>query len=101
MYARKGEGMKGNRREDIYQDSEGWCKQQENLALGDYYKLVYQDGHITWFANTPTGWLGGLDNHEVVENEDGTITVSPSILVAAAGEKSWHGYLRQGEWSEV
>lgn len=61
-----------------------------------------------WFCRCPgegprrlTGHLG---NHEVVEHEDGTITVSPSILTTArwAGvDQTWHGYLERGIWREV
>jgi hypothetical protein len=56
----------------------------------------------TWFACTPDGRLGDLSNHEVTEHEDGTITVSPSILVSAGGKLGeWHGYLEHGVWREV
>lgn len=40
-----------------------------------------------------------LSKHEVVEHADGTITVSPSILVTSH-RGQWHGYLRAGEWEE-
>jgi len=29
-----------------------------------------------------------------------SITVSPSILVYGANNKSWHGYLERGVWKE-
>lgn len=55
-----------------------------------------------WFACTPDGRLGDLSNHEVTEHEDGTITVSPSILVSGGGSQGdWHGYLEKGVWREV
>ena len=41
--------------------------------------------------------MGGLENHDVTEHEDGTITVSPSILITGEGG-SWHGYLELGVW---
>lgn len=47
---------------------------------------------------------GNLSNHDVVEHEDGTITVSPSILIGPVywgperKEYRWHGYLRAGVW---
>lgn len=56
-----------------------------------------------WFCSTPNGLLGNLSAHEVVEHEDQTITVSPSILVTRGsrhGDPSWHGYLKHGIWSE-
>ena len=59
-----------------------------------------------WMACTPNGHLGNLKGHEVTEHEDGTITVSPSILVLKPRTKNtpqqnlWHGYLVRGEWRE-
>lgn len=52
----------------------------------------------------PPSLQGNLSGHEVVEHEDGTITVSPSILCKStwAGEPvEWHGYLERGVWREV
>lgn len=53
----------------------------------------------SWWCCTPNGHFGNLSAHEVVEHEDGTITVSPSILVSYGdGEELWHGYLEAGVW---
>jgi uncharacterized protein with NRDE domain len=71
-------------------------------TAGAFWK---QDG--IWYGVTPNGHLTNLANHKVVEHEDGTITVSPSILVGKgvkAGkidEQLWHGYLEQGVWRSV
>lgn len=47
------------------------------------------------------GMLGDLTDHEVVEHENGTITVSPSILLRTGDPKNdWHGYLKKGVWTE-
>ncbi|HWT46592.1 MAG TPA: hypothetical protein VN085_11530 [Vicinamibacterales bacterium] len=35
---------------------------------------------------------------DVVEHEDGTITVSPSILVSDNTGELYHGFLVMGEW---
>ena len=51
-----------------------------------------------WFCCTPNGLGGNLGAHSVVEHEDGTITVSPSILVR--GKSEWHGFLERGVWRE-
>ena len=61
-----------------------------------------------WRAMTPNGHLASLDAHDVAENPDGTITVSPSIKVMSSRwdetKKTmvpcevWHGYLERGEW---
>lgn len=66
---------------------------------GDYWQL-----EKTWHGMTPNGLLANLANHAVQENMDGTITVSPSILVNGGGvnpgESTWHGYLEAGVWRE-
>lgn len=63
------------------------------------YWFERKTGH--WAAVTPNGLHGNLSNHDVVEHEDGTITVSPSILVEQGSVGSWHGYLERGIWREV
>jgi hypothetical protein len=56
-----------------------------------------------WFCHVPAGGfhVGGLGKHAVTEHEDGTITVSPSILITGHHGKQWHGYLERGIWREV
>jgi len=61
---------------------------------GDYWK----DSHGWWYAETPKGVRSRLGTHTVTMHEDGTITVSPSILAEADGQCSWHGYLERGVW---
>jgi hypothetical protein len=64
------------------------------------YCPVMRDGQRIWMVRTPNGHLGNLGAHDVTENEDGTITVSPSILVSNPPEgELYHGYLVNGEWS--
>lgn len=68
------------------------------LADGDY-GFDPRDGH--WKARPPGMHTGDLSRHEVVEHEDGTITVAPSILVTEWDgdcEIKWHGYLERGVW---
>lgn len=70
---------------------------------GDYCKLppevadVYPGCEWVWLAVDPTGGALAITpkHHTVEEHDDGTITVSPSI-VAPSG---WHGFLRAGTWS--
>lgn len=69
---------------------------------GDY---GLHEGH--WYACSPNGLLAFLKNHHVEEHPDATISVlsgpwgSNSILVSnGMGNKSWHGYIRQGVWEE-
>ena len=67
------------------------------LLDGDYGK----DAQGNWYAVPPKFKLGyaNLSNHKVVEHDDKTITVSPSILVQNHIIK-WHGYLEKGVWRE-
>jgi hypothetical protein len=51
-----------------------------------------------WWACLPNGDKANLKNHSVVEKEDGTIDVTPSIL--CKGNAEWHGYLTDGVWKE-
>lgn len=63
-----------------------------------------------WMVAVPSGQPGGgrIGLHEVTEHDDGTITVSPSILVHPSpnaesptpGYEGWHGYLERGVWRE-
>jgi hypothetical protein len=59
----------------------------------------------TWYCKTPSNaegnsFLGNLSGHDVREHEDGTLTVSPSILVSEgrADREVWHGFLERGIW---
>lgn len=42
---------------------------------------------------------GSLAGHKIVEHDDGTITVSPSILIKTH-VGTWHGFLKKGFWKE-
>lgn len=64
------------------------------MQPGDYYF----DGYV-WVIRDPNGKLGSIGEHTVTEHEDGTITVSPSILDDAPG--GWHGFLERGVWREA
>jgi hypothetical protein len=67
-----------------------------SLAQGEYGK--HADGR--WYCvppGTSDTMLGCLFNHSVTEHEDGTITVSPSILIKD-GRSEWHGFLERGVW---
>jgi hypothetical protein len=67
--------------------------------MGDYGKAL--DGN--WYCRIPASGfgIGKLSAHQVVEHEDGTITVSPSILATGTRGRQWHGYLERGVWREV
>lgn len=69
-----------------------------HLLLAGEYTLTVRDADAAhlYYACTPNGLLANLARHTITENQDGTITVSPSILVN--GESVWHGYLENGIW---
>lgn len=68
----------------------------------DSYGL--QDG--IWYVRLPGCHLGSLQNHTVVEHEDGTITVSPSVLHRdfkrledeRVVDIEVHGFIERGVW---
>lgn len=68
---------------------------------GGYMRGEREAGTAYWHVKTPNGHLGNLAAHDVEEHEDGTITVSPSILVSDHTGELWHGYLERGVWREV
>lgn len=61
-----------------------------------------------WHVRLPNadglGPGASIGKHDVTEHDDGTITVSPSILFehgAHGPDRNWHGYLEHGTWREV
>jgi hypothetical protein len=85
----------------------------EGVQPGDYWR----DSTGSWMAACPEQklpeyrpdyahrlCLAGLSKHQVTEHEDGTITVSPSILVKGpwgpdrADHEWYHGFLERGVW---
>jgi len=81
------------KRHDIGEDE--WYLLEE----GEYGKTP--DGK--WYCHVPAPGFGagGLGKHEVTEHEDGTITVSPSILCDMGNGSVYHGFLERGVWREV
>lgn len=74
------------------------------LAEGEYGKNP-RDG--AWYLRLPGLHMGSLERHQVVEHEDGTITVSPSILhtdymkdkdSGEVTDVTVHGFLERGVW---
>lgn len=69
-------------------DAESICYWKHE-GLGDWYICFPGPGNL----------MGNLSNHTVTEHEDGTITVTPSILTWNRIERR-HGYLTRGVWHE-
>ncbi len=69
-----------------------------DIAPGGYAKLPSGD----WFLCAPNGVFGTISPHihTITEHDDGTITVSPSILYHpdANDAHGWHGFLERGIW---
>jgi len=81
------------------------------MEPGDYIKLtggpwVENVGKPLWVCKTPNGHVGNLQVHTIKEEADGTITVTPSILISGHREgdppgqisELWHGHLKAGVW---
>lgn len=79
--------MKGKR---VYPNEDGSIRFNE----GDYAFWNEE-----WWARAPgIRAAGSLVDHTVIEHEDGTITVEPSIL---SHDGKYHGYLRRGVWTDA
>lgn len=82
--------------------------QHQEAQPGDYCKITEYavgvpckaPGGVEWWLLTPNGHHGRLVSHTVEEHEDGTITVSPSILVSNPQQgELYHGWLKRGVWT--
>lgn len=70
-----------------------------NARPGNYCQVppgIDPRGNGIWYVVAPDGGCGALlpSKHTVFEHEDGTITVSPSIVMP----NKWHGFLERGIW---
>lgn len=84
--------MQGRRLPDVaWDDYFGW---PTDLQPGDYFKL----GKSLYGMKAPNGDEDCLQTtiHQVTEHQDGTITVSPSIVFQTG--QHWHGFLEKGVW---
>lgn len=70
---------------------------------GSYWREPEPNGEPGWCCATPSDPIlsGSLRNHTVVEHDDGTITVEPSILIHRGTGERWHGFLRAGIWERL
>ena len=69
---------------------------------GEYGKR--SDGNFYGCAPGDEDMMCNLGGHNIIEHDDGTITVSPSILITTGPKtcrKQWHGYLEKGVWREA
>jgi len=54
-----------------------------------------------WYVRPPgTRRAASIQGHDVVEHDDGTITVTPSLRYSSWNRNDyWHGWLTAGQWS--
>ena len=117
--------MVGRRLPDGFEPTSDWYVRLGVTKLDEVAGGYGKDSSGAWCVVTPNGRYGSISKHNVVEHEDGTITVSPSILVYAipgrtyepdervrlveltseedvqrfeAGKPEWHGFLERGVW---
>jgi hypothetical protein len=117
--------MTGQRLPDGFEPTKDWLAKLGASRLEDLSGGYGKDSSGAWCVVTPNGRYGSVAKHTVVEHEDRTITVSPSILVYAtppvvytpedrarvvelAGEEyaqkwekgfpEYHGFLERGVW---
>lgn len=64
----------------------------------DTNRLCYFKMGGIWHIYHPDAGLGSLSKHNVIEFNDGTISVTPSIRIK--GENEVHGYLKKGMWKD-
>lgn len=81
----------------VYPNSEGEFDFSESGLLTWIPGSYGCDKDGFWVCRPPRGRIGALEQHQVTEHEDGTITVSPSIVC----DDDWHGWLERGVWREV
>jgi hypothetical protein len=74
------------------------AKRVEDWTHIDHDAICYYKAGGVWYLYV-RGLLGNLGGHDVTENANGTITVSPSILIK--GKQTIHGYLENGIWRDV
>lgn len=77
-----------------------------DLEPGDYtVRVDAKTGERVAWVVTPDGHgPARLEGWDLTEHDDGTITVSPSILAnptPPSQHGQWHGYLERGVWREV
>ncbi len=100
----------------VMPNAEGWLDPSEIARPGAYgrvdvqkvlagqvargYPITAEHPWCDWQVTTPDGHGGRLSPqiHQVVEHENGTITVTPSIDMSQRVPGAFHGYLTRGVW---
>jgi len=74
-----------------------WPPDIRDFEPGDYALFETPQGTKELWFRDPFGAVGRCVTHTITQEDDGSITVDPSI--AATGANSFHGWLRQGVWT--
>lgn len=104
MSADQSASLVGRRLPDsvLGESGEGWGTWEDDRRPGDYMKVETGRGAVYWYVADPVGEIGTITkaHHVVIEHEDGTISVQPSIVSPVVeGGVPWHGYLNRGVWT--
>lgn len=83
---------------------------QDPIILNESEYAEHPEAKGLWFFRVPgkkelgcvydKNVTGNEAHHSVTEHEDGTITISPSILISDNAGPLWHGFLERGVWRE-
>jgi len=71
-----------------------------HVDVDDSAICYWKDEYGLWWIYFPGGGAGVLSQHTIIEHEDQTITVTPSILTHGHGHKPIHGFLTRGVWED-
>ena len=91
--------------EQAYRITDPWKdldRLPESYNCFDDTRMCYWKEDGDWWLYIPRCGAGYLRNHQVVEHEDGTISVTPSILMYGHDQGrpiTRHGYLTRGIWA--
>jgi hypothetical protein len=78
------------------------AKRIERYEKMDYDSICYWKNDAgLWWIYKPGSWTAKLRNHQVVELEDGTITVTPAIVFDGRHGKPCTGFLTAGLWTDL
>jgi|GEM_PF-5979221 len=94
--------LKGRRVENVKALYEGKAGDYVVVYPADPEGIRIPEGKISLWFRDPTGEIGRVSQHEITEHEDGTVTVSRSILATTAEHgHDWHGFLERGVWRDA
>lgn len=97
----------------VYPDASGWLPP---LEKGDYGKpnlsqeeagydgtdeaksIDWMNTMNRWQICAPDGSQGSIATHKVIEHDDGTVTMTPSLDWSQRRPGGWHGFLERGIW---